>query len=71
MVNTQIGKNSTTIDYGVMTFVNKSKTANFFARFNIPVGSSSSKVSLTTEYIDFTTGESVGFTSLSTSRSLP
>ncbi|KAJ5788253.1 hypothetical protein N7457_003243 [Penicillium paradoxum] len=62
MVNTYVGESGATFDYGVQTFLNKSKAADFFARFNVPVGSGSSSLSLTTDYIDFNTGASVDFT---------
>jgi hypothetical protein len=61
MVNTYVSKTGATYDYGVQTFLNVSKATDFFTRFNIPIGSGSSPLALTTEYIDFNTGKTVEF----------
>jgi hypothetical protein len=54
-------KTGNTYDFGVQSFLNVSNSMQFFDRFNISVGSSSTGPSLITEYIDFNTGEKVEF----------
>jgi hypothetical protein len=54
-------KTGNTYDFGVQSFLNVSNSTQFFDRFNISVGSSSTGPSLITEYIDFNTGEKVEF----------
>lgn len=71
MVNTYVDeKTGATYDYGVQSFLNVSKAADFFARFNISIGSGSTSPSLITEYIDFNTGKKVDFTPPSSSKQL-
>lgn len=55
-------KTGTPYDYGVKTFLDTGNATGFFDRFGIERGSSAT-VSVTTEYIDFLTGNSVNFTS--------
>ena len=71
MVNTYVDeKTGATYDYGVQSFLNVSKATDFFARFNISIGSGSASPSLITEYIDFNTGKKVDFTPSSSSKQL-
>ncbi|PLB48434.1 FAD/NAD(P)-binding domain-containing protein [Aspergillus steynii IBT 23096] len=51
----------TPYDYGVKTFLDTGNATGFFDRFGIARGSSPT-VPVTTEYIDFLTGETVNFT---------
>ncbi|CAG8365407.1 unnamed protein product [Penicillium salamii] len=62
MVDTYIDKKTgKTFDYGVQGFLNVSGATDFFARFNVSIGSGSASPSLITEYIDFRTGDKVEF----------
>lgn len=49
-------------DYGVKTFLDTGNARGFFERFGIPLGNASN-VAVTTEYIDFLTGNAVDYES--------
>lgn len=71
MVDTYVDKvTGKTFDYGVQSFLNVSGATDFFARFNISIGSGSSSSSSITEYIDFRTGKKVGFQPPSSSKQI-
>jgi hypothetical protein len=62
MVDTYVDERTgSTYDFGVQGFLNVTNSMKFFDRFNISVSSSATGPSLTTEYIDFNTGEKVDF----------
>ena len=61
MVDTYVDKTGKTFDYGVQGFLNVSGATDFFARFNISIGSGATSPASTTKYIDFRTGDKVEF----------
>ncbi|CAI7613863.1 hypothetical protein N7533_013303 [Penicillium manginii] len=71
MVDTYVDqKTGKTFDYGVQGFLNVSGATDFFARFNISIGSHLSSSSSVTQYIDFRTGSKVDFTPPSSSKQI-
>ncbi|KAJ5657801.1 uncharacterized protein N7484_001450 [Penicillium longicatenatum] len=62
MVDTYVDEKTGAIyDYGVNSFLNISKSMDFFSRFNISITTNSSTSTATTEYFDFNTGKKVDF----------